>query len=126
DLLRELAERLPARRGVVAWQARELLGDAVRVALGEAREPLELAEREPERLAEIADRPARVVGREARDERGVLAPVLLGDGDDQLLADLAREVEVDVRNGRELAVQEPPEREVGGDGVAVREPGEVG
>ena len=48
----------------------------------------------------------------ARDERRVLRPVLVADGDDQLLADVAREIEVDVGDGDELAVQEPPEREV--------------
>ena len=75
----------------------ELLGDALRVpAVGEPREPLELGERQAERLADVADRAARAVGGEARDERGVLAAVALGDGDDQLLADVAREVEVDV------------------------------
>ena len=61
-------------------QLRELLGDPLRVpAVGEPREPLELGERQPERLADVADRAARAVGREARDERGVLAPVALGD-----------------------------------------------
>ena len=61
------------------------------------REPFELREREAERLPHVADRAARAVRREARDERGVLAPVALGDADDELLADVAREVEVDVR-----------------------------
>ena len=101
DLARQLAERVPARPGVRARDAVELLGDAARVpAVGDAREPLELAERQAERLADVADRAAAAVGREARDERGVLAAVALGDGDDQLLADLAREVEVDVRDAR--------------------------
>src|SRR5262249_11487837 len=76
-------------------------------------------------LAHVADRPARTVRREARDERGVLAPVALSDADDQLLADVAREVEVDVGDGRELAVQEAPERELVRDRIDVREPGEV-
>ena len=89
------------------------------------REPLELREREAERLADVADRAARAVGREARDERRVLAPVALGDADDELLADVAREVEVDVRHRGELAVQEAPERELVRDGIDVREAGEV-
>ena len=62
---------------------------------------------------------------EARDEGGVLAAVLLRHGHDQLLADVAREVEVDVGNGLELAVQEPPERELGLDRVDMREPGQI-
>ena len=58
----------------------ELLGDAARVpAVGDAGEPLELAEREAERLADVADRAARAVGGEAGDESGVLAAVVLGD-----------------------------------------------
>ncbi len=55
----------------------------------------------------------------------MLAPVPLGDANDELLADVAREVEVDVRDGRELAVQEAAERELVRDGIDVREPGEV-
>ena len=95
-------------------QERHLLRDAARVpAVREAREPLELGRREPERLADVADRAARAVGGEARDERRVLAPVLLADRDDQLLPDVAREVEVDVGHGDELPVQEAPQREVG-------------
>ena len=126
DLVRELAERSPARRS--AWFAGEpfdLLGDAARVPLGDAREPLELGERQAERLADVADRAARAVGREGGDERGVLAAVALGDADDQLLADVAREVEVDVRDRGELAVQEAAERQVGLDRVDVREAGQV-
>ena len=55
----------------------------------------------------------------------MLASVALGDADDELLADVAREVEVDVRHGSELAVQEAPERELVRDGIDVREAGEV-
>ena len=112
--------------GVAAGDAVELLADAGRVpAVGDAREPFELAERQAERLADVADRAAAAVGREGRDERGVLAAVALGDGDDQLLADVAREVEVDVGHRDELVVEEAPEREVRLDRVDVREAGEV-
>ena len=104
----------------------ELLGDPLRVpAVRDAREPLQLGERQPERLADVADRAARPVGGEARDERGVLAAVALGDAEDQLLADVAREVEVDVRHRHELAVEEAAEREVLRDRVDVREAGQV-
>src|SRR5207237_5958862 len=90
-------------------------------AVGDPSQPLELGEREPERLADVADRAAAPVGREARDERRVLVAVALGDGDDQLLADVAREVEVDVGNGGELVVQEAADVEVRLDGIDVRE-----
>ena len=78
-----------------------------------------------ERLADVADRPAGVVRGERRHERRVLAPVALGHLHDQPLADVAREVEVDVGDGSELVVEEAAEREAGGDGIDVREPGEV-
>ena len=55
----------------------------------------------------------------------MLPAVALGDRDDQLLADVAREVEVDVRNRCELAVQEAPEREVVLDRIDVGEACEV-
>ena len=55
----------------------------------------------------------------------MLVAVALDHGHDQLLADVAREVEVDVRHGDELAVQEAAEREPGGDRVDMGEPGQV-
>src|SRR6478735_4561177 len=110
---------------MVAGELRHLLGDAMGVPLGDPREPLELRERQAERLAEVADRAARVVGRERSDQRGVLAAVALGHTDDQLLADVAREVEIDVGRRDELAVEEAAEREVRLDRVDVREPGQV-
>src|SRR5581483_2763616 len=71
------------------------------------------------------DRAARAIGGEARDERRMLLSVALDDADDQLLADVARKVEVDVRHRRELAVEEAAEREVVRDRVDVREAGQV-
>ena len=126
DLVGQLAEGLPARARVGAGHVLELGGDTGCLpAVGDAGEPLELGEREPERLADVADRAAAAVGREGRDERGVLAAVALGDGDDQLLADVAREVEVDVGHRDQLVVEEPAEREVRLDRVDVRQAGEV-
>ena len=61
----------------------------------------------------------------ARDERGVLPPVALAHLDDQLLADVSREIEVDVRHRGELAVQEAAERQARLHGVDVREAGQV-
>jgi hypothetical protein len=55
----------------------------------------------------------------------VLVAVLLRDGDDELFADVAREVEVDVGHGGELAVEKAPERQVGGDRIDMRETGQV-
>ncbi len=126
DLVRQLAEGVPARPRVRARHAVELFADPGCVpAVGDACEPLELREREPERLPDIADRSAGAIRGEARDERRMLPAVALGDADDQLLADLAREVEVDVGDGDHLVVDEPPEREAGFDGIDVREAREV-
>ena len=55
----------------------------------------------------------------------VLVAVPLRDGDDQLLADVAREVEVDVRDRGQLVVEEAPERELVRDRIDVREAGQV-
>ena len=129
DLGAERAERAPARRLELArgvGERRDLVGDALRVpAVGQAREPLEVGVRQAERLADVADRAARAVRRERRDERRVLGAVALDDADDELLPDVAREVEVDVGDGRELAVEEAAEREVVRDRIDVREAGEV-
>ena len=125
----EELEGAPALRDQLALgvgKTRYLLGDARGVpAVGEPGEPLELRLRQPERLADVADRAARAVGREARDERGVLVAVPLRDGDDQLLADVAGEIEVDVRHRGQLAVEEAPERELVRDRVDVREAGQI-
>ena len=128
DLAGERAEGAPAAGAelrLAVGELRDLLLDSLRVPLGDAGEPLELGERQAQRLAEVADRSARAVGREAGDERGVLVAVALGERDDQLLADVAREVEVDVRHRVELAVQKAPERQAGRHGIHVREPGQV-
>ena len=120
--------RQRGERSLRSYSGRSASSSATRFALQPseiAGQPLELGERKPERLADVADRPARAVGGEARDERGVAAAVPLGDGDDQLLADVAREVEVDVGHRRELPVQEAAEREVRRDRIDVREPGQV-
>ena len=53
--------------------------------------------------------PLPAVGRERRHERGALGAVALVHARDQLLADVAREVEVDVGQRRDLLVQEAPE-----------------
>jgi hypothetical protein len=73
DLAAELGKRAPARRAelrVAAGDERHLLGHLASVpAFGDAGEPLELRLRKTERLAEVANRPARAVGGEARDKR---------------------------------------------------------
>ena len=96
-----------------------------RPALAAARDALDLARRQPQRLADLADRAARAVRRKGGDERRALRPVALVHARDELLAHVAREVEVDVRQRGELLVEEAPEQELVGDRVDVAEPGEV-
>jgi hypothetical protein len=94
-------------------------------AIGAARDALDLARRQAERLAELADRAARAKARKGRDERRAVAAVALVDAADQDLADVAREVEVDVRQRGQLGVEEAPHREAAGERVDVREAGQV-
>ena len=96
-----------------------------RPALAAARDALDLARRQPERLAELADRAAGAVRREGRDERRALGAVALVHARDELLAHVAREVEVDVRQRGELLVEEAPEQELVGDRVDVAQAGEM-
>ena len=55
--------------------------------------------RDAERLADVAHGAAEAVGGEGADERGVVGAEDLVDALDQALADLAREIEVDVGDG---------------------------
>ena len=87
--------------------------------------PLELARRQAEHLAQLADRPARAEGREGGHQRRPLAPVALVHARDQDRPDVAREVEIDVRQRGQLLVEEAPEEQLVGHRVDVREPGEV-
>ena len=129
DLVAEVGERAPARRQqlpVRIGKQLELVSDALRIpALRHLREPFELRVRQAERLADVADRTAAAVRRERRDECRVVAAVAFRDGDDQLLANVTRKIEVDVGNAGEVAVQEPAEREVGLDRIDMRETGQV-
>ena len=79
----------------------------------------------PSDLAEVAHGAARAVGGEGGDEGRALRAVALVDARDQPLADVAREVEVDVRDLGDLLVQEAAEEELVAHRVDVREAGEV-
>ena len=98
---------------------------AHRPRLGPARHPLELARRQAEHLAQLADRPARAEGREGGHQRRPLAPVALVHARDQHRPDVTREVEIDVRQRGQLLVEEAPEEQLVGHRVDVREAGEV-
>ena len=118
-----LHQRVPARRAA----ARHVALDVVAVLPGvhRAGEPLDLARRQPERLGEVAHRRAHLEGREGGHERAAVAAVAVVHARDQHVADVAREVEVDVRQRGELLVEEAAEEQLVLDRVDVREPGEV-
>ena len=61
------------------------------------RQPVDLVERQPERLADVAQRALRPVGVQRRGQRRAMAPVLGVDVLHHLLAALVLEVDVDVR-----------------------------
>ena len=94
-------------------------------ALRAARDALDLPRRQAQRLAQLADGAARAEGREGGHERRAVAPEALVHARDEDLAHVAREVEVDVGQRRDLLVEEAPEQQLVGDRVDVREPGEV-
>ena len=115
---------LPAAH--IAERALDVAVDgAGREALRAARHPLDLPRRQPERLAQVADRPPRAVGGEGRDEGRALVAVALVHPRQQHLAHVAREVEVDVRQRRQLLVEEAPEQELIADRIDVREAGQI-
>ena len=90
-----------------------------------AREPLDLAGRQAQRLREVAHRRAHLEGGERGHQGAAVAPVALVDARDEHVAHVAREVEVDVRERGELLVQEAPEEQLVLDRVHVREAGQV-
>ena len=113
----------PDRPGAFGDVARDVV--AVLPGVDRPREPLDLAGRQAERLGEVAHRRAHLEGREGGDERAAVAPVAVVDARDQDVADVAREVEVDVRQRGQLLVQEAAEQQLVLDRVDVREAGQV-
>ena len=113
------------QRGSFA-RARPERGEQVALDLGGAlveadrlRHPVDLRRRQPQRLAEVAHRALRAVGREGGDEGGAVGALALVHARDQHLADVAGEVEVDVRHRGRFLVEEAAGEEVGLDRVDV-------
>ncbi len=125
----ERRQRPPAGRGrsLGADRVPHVALDLPRLAVeaDHPRHPLDLPRRQPQRLAEVAHRAARAVGREGGDQRRAVGAVAAVDLGDQDLADVAGEVEVDVGHRRHLLVEEAGDEEVGLDRVDVGEPGQV-
>ena len=130
QLRHDLGEFAPAARAGAVLElrvVRQLPLDPVGAFMrpGAAGEAVEFGLGQSERLAGVADRAARAVGGEAGHERGVLAAPAGVDALDQLGADVAREVEVDVGQRVHLLVEEAPDEEPVVDRVDVREPDQV-
>ena len=86
-----------ALRPLLADRLRYLLIKAAqRPAFAGAGDALDLPCRQAERSAKVADCAARLVGRESGDERCSFDAVALMDPRDQLLANVAREVEINI------------------------------
>ena len=121
---RQRCEPAPAAalRPFLADRLRNLLVKAAqRPALAGARDALDLPSRQAERSAKVADCAARLVGREGGDQRRSLDAVALVDPRDQLLTNVAREVEIDVRQLGDLLAQETAKKEPVGDRIYMRE-----
>ena len=128
NLVRELAQLLPQRRVFPSFKARQVvhfIRQLVGAAVGELRHELDLAERQIECLADFTHRRSQPVCRERADESHMLGAVARVDAANQLLADLARKIEVDVRHRRECLVQESAEEEFVRDRIDVRQAEQV-
>ena len=95
------------------------------VAVGSPRHALDLAGGKSEHLAELADRAPRAEGREGRHQRRMVVSKRSCTRGISALADVAGEVQVDVGQPVQVLVQEAPQREPAGDGIDVREAGQV-
>ena len=127
-LLGQRAQPAPAALGLATGPQRggDVAIDVLPVpALRAARDALDLPRRQAQRLAQLADGAARAEGREGGHERGAIAPEAVVHARDEDLAHVAREVEVDVGQRRDLLVEEAPEQQLVGDRVDVREAREV-
>ncbi len=78
--------------------------------IGHARHALDLTGGQAQHLAQLADRSPRTKRRKGRHQRGALMSVALVHTRDQDLADVAREVEVDVGQPVQVLVQEAPQQ----------------
>ncbi len=118
----EIAPPHHRRRQLCSWHRRHADRFGQRLAgVVLAHDLIDLTEREPQRLAHVANRRARAVGDHFGHHRGVMAPVTLVDVLQHLLAVLMREVDVDVGDLVALFAQEALEEQVARDRVDRRD-----
>src|SRR5205809_4155741 len=128
DLLRQLAQLLPERRIFASRKTGKVfqfVGQSVRPHVRQFRDQLDFTERQIERLADLAHCRSQTIGRKRAHQPRVLGAVAGVDAADQLFADLAREIEVDVGYRRECLVQESSQKESVGDRVDVGQAEEI-
>ena len=94
-------------------------------SLAAARHPFDLSWRQAESLSELTDRSTSAIGGKSCDQCGTIVAVALVDARDQLLADVAGKVEVDVWQRCQLLVEEPPDHQLVFDWIDVGEAGQV-
>ena len=115
----------PAAGQLAATRAVDVGADLLRTpSLAAARDPLDLARRQTQHLAELTDRAPGAVGGERGDQRRAVMAVALVHARDQPLADVTREVEVDVGQRGQLLVEEAADQQLVGDRVDMRQPGQ--
>src|SRR5437899_188190 len=98
-----------------------LVRESLRPTVRQFRDQFDFAERQVERLADFADGRSQAIGGERAYQSGVLGAVPGVHPANQLLPDLAREIEIDIRHRRERLVQEAAQKELVGDGIDVRQ-----
>src|SRR5882762_11341013 len=109
DFMRELAQLLPERRIFAprkTWKVFQFVRQSVRPPVRQCCDQLDFAERQVERLADFTDRRSQSIRGEGADEPCVLGAVARVHTPDQLLADLAWKIEIDVGHRGERLVQE--------------------
>ena len=128
DLLGQFGEHLPDPRVRARLETRnplEFRHEPALSRLGEPGQLLDVAGREAERLAEFAHDRARAVGGKGAHEPDVIVPVALIDREDQFFANIARKVDVYVRDTFHGVIQEPAEEEIRLYRIHVGEPDQI-
>ena len=128
DFLRELAQLLPERRIFAPGKTRkmfQLVRQSLRPTVRQFGDQLDFAERQVERLADLADGRSQSIRGEGADEPRVFGAIARVHTADQLLTDLAREIEIDVGHRSERLVQEPAKEELVGDRIDVGQAEEI-
>src|SRR5690349_20801698 len=86
---------------------------------------LDLTRWQAQRLAQLPNGAARAIRREGSDQRRAIPAITLVDARNQLLPDISRKVEVDVRQGGEFLIEETPDHQRVLNRVDMRQTGEV-